>query len=468
MLRIFGHFVPSSALILLLTEVVLIAAIIQFSVPGALEHAAWIAAHASAESSYVLAFPVLLAMAGIGLYNYDVFSDYRMMAIKIVVAFALAMPIVVICAYFMLDLSTRATATGWWLWYAKAAVAWFACVMVARTTFVRVAGADTFKHRVVVIGSGYCAGCIKRLADQQGCRFVAVAFVASPAEATRGPDAPLRLESDSSPDALLSVVRRHRATEVVLATDDRRGVPVLQLLRCKTDGIKVTDYLSFWERETGRVDLESLQPSWLIFSDGFRAGSFTRFFKRTFDILVSSIFLIIALPLLLIVAILTKLESPGAVLYRQERVGLRGKPFTLLKIRSMRSDAESEGRPQWAAQGDQRVTRVGAIIRKIRIDELPQLLNVLKGDMSFVGPRPERPYFVEQLNEKIRFYNERHSVKPGITGWAQINYPYGASIEDARNKLSYDLYYAKNHTLFLDLVILIQTVRVILFPSGAR
>jgi sugar transferase (PEP-CTERM system associated) len=254
----------------------------------------------------------------------------------------------------------------------------------------------------------------------------------------------------------------------VVALEDRRGLPVSQLLRCKIDGINVIDYQTFCERETCRLDLDELRPSWLIFGTGFTRGIVTDLLKRFFDIFVSSIFLLATLPFTLIAALSIKFESPGPILYRQERVGLHGGSFMVLKLRSMRQDAETGGAPQWATVGDPRVTKVGAFIRKARIDELPQLINVLRGDMSFVGPRPERPFFVDQLSEAIPFYRERHCVKPGITGWAQINYPYGASLEDSRQKLSYDLYYVKNHSLFLDFIIILSTVRVILMQQGAR
>jgi len=242
---------------------------------------------------------------------------------------------------------------------------------------------------------------------------------------------------------------------------------VLQLLHCKIAGIDVVDYLTFWERETRKVDLDSLQPSWLIFSDGFRQGRLIDAGKRVFDLAVAFALLVIVLPVVLGAALAVFFEDGAPILYRQERVGRDGRLFTLLKFRSMRRDAE-RGAPQWARSGDPRMTRVGAVLRQFRVDELPQLVNVLKGDMSFVGPRPERPYFVEELGKSIPFYRERHSVKPGISGWAQVNYPYGASLEDARQKLAYDLYYVKNRTLFLDFLILVQTVRVVLFTEGAR
>jgi sugar transferase (PEP-CTERM system associated) len=260
------------------------------------------------------------------------------------------------------------------------------------------------------------------------------------------------------------------ASEVVLALEERRNaLPLSDLLRIKTTGVHVNDLSSFLERETGRVDLDSLNPSWLIFSDGFSSGRrLSSFGKRLFDVIVSALILTVSAPLILVTALAVKLESKGPAFFRQRRVGLYGQEFEMLKLRSMRQDAEVGGVAVWAQENDPRVTRVGAIIRKLRIDELPQAWSVLKGEMSFVGPRPERPQFVADLEAQLPYYAERHMVKPGITGWAQINYPYGASIEDSRHKLEYDLYYAKNYSPFLDLLILLQTVRVVLFPDGAR
>jgi len=260
------------------------------------------------------------------------------------------------------------------------------------------------------------------------------------------------------------------ASEVVLALEERRNaLPLKDLLRIKTTGVHVNDTSTFLERETGRVDLDSVNPSWLIFSDGFSSGRmFSAAFKRLFDITASMVLLVFTLPVILITAAIVKIDSKGPAFYRQRRVGLYGQGFDIIKLRSMRVDAEVAGTAVWAEKDDPRITRVGRIIRKLRIDELPQCWTVLKGQMSFVGPRPERPQFVEELEQQLPYYAERHMVKPGITGWAQINYPYGASIEDSRQKLEYDLFYAKNYSPFLDLLILLQTLRVVLFPDGAR
>ena len=269
---------------------------------------------------------------------------------------------------------------------------------------------------------------------------------------------------------LADFVVKMGTSEVVLALEERRNaIPLDDLLRIKTTGVHVNEISSFLERETGRVDLDSVNPSWLIFSDGFSSGRrLSGIAKRLFDVIASSILLAATMPIIILFAILVKLESKGPAFYRQVRVGLFGQPYSVLKLRSMRSDAEVEGKAVWASQDDPRITRVGKLIRKVRIDELPQTWNVLKGEMSFVGPRPERPEFVADLEQQLSYYAERHMVKPGITGWAQVNYPYGASIEDSRHKLEYDLYYAKNYTPFLDILILLQTIRVVLWPEGVR
>ena len=270
---------------------------------------------------------------------------------------------------------------------------------------------------------------------------------------------------------LRDFVRENQIDEIVLAVDDRRkSMPVHEILDCKMDGVAVIDMLTFFERETGKVKLELVSPSWLFLSDGFRIDNVSLLMKRGLDILISLLLLPIFLPVMLVVAIAIWLESRGqeAVIYRQTRVGNGGKEFQIYKFRSMGVDAEKDGVAQWAKKHDARVTRVGAIIRKIRLDELPQLFNILKGDMSFVGPRPERPEFVKQLEEQYPYYRERHRLRPGLTGWAQIRYQYGSSLEDAFEKLQYDLYYTKNYSIFLDLLIVLHTMEVVLMGKGAH
>jgi len=236
----------------------------------------------------------------------------------------------------------------------------------------------------------------------------------------------------------------------------------------RLNGVQVTDLARFFERVHGKVPIESLKVSWLIYGDGYRQGWLRSVIKRTFDIVVATLLLILTLPIMLATALLIALEDKGQVVYRQQRVGLAGATFTLFKFRSMDPDAEKHAGPSWASVNDARITRVGRLLRRARIDELPQLLNVLRGEMSFVGPRPERPEFVGMLTEQIPFYAVRHSVKPGITGWAQVRYSYGANVEQAVKKLEYDLYYVKNHTLLLDVLILLETVRVVMLAEGAR
>lgn len=271
-------------------------------------------------------------------------------------------------------------------------------------------------------------------------------------------------------DSIFSVAIDLDIDEIVMALDDRRcKFPMDDLLDCKVHGIDVVDLLTFYEREKSMIDLDNIYPSWFVFSDGFSTSGFRNYSKRLVDIIASTVLLIISWPFMLIVTCAIYIESgfKGPILYRQTRVGAFDKNFDVIKFRSMRTDAELNG-AQWAQENDSRVTRVGAFIRKVRLDELPQIWNVFRGDMSFVGPRPERPKFVDQFDKNIPYYRKRHRVKPGITGWAQLCYPYGANEYDAIQKLQYDLYYVKNYSLFLDLTIIVHTIEIILWGKGAR
>jgi sugar transferase (PEP-CTERM system associated) len=269
---------------------------------------------------------------------------------------------------------------------------------------------------------------------------------------------------------LAELVRQHGVGEVIVAVREQRGglLPMDELLACRTQGVTILSLAAFYERTRAEVPIDSLKASWLVYGTGFVQGPLRRMAKRGFDIVSSAVLLVVAAPVMLLAAIAIKLDSPGPVLYRQERVGLGGRGFMCIKFRSMRTDAERDGVARWATKNDSRITRVGAFMRKTRIDELPQLLSVLTGEMSMVGPRPERPSFVAQLREEIPFYDLRHSIKPGLTGWAQVRYSYGASLDDARRKHQFDLYYVKNNSLFLDLLVLIETVTVVLFREGAQ
>jgi sugar transferase (PEP-CTERM system associated) len=275
------------------------------------------------------------------------------------------------------------------------------------------------------------------------------------------------------PENWLQSAKSNGVTEIIIAPDERRKsdgaqLPLDQFLDCKLAGIAVSDGQEFCERELGRIDLTLLRPSWMLFSDGFDYSSRRYWAKRIFDISLSLLFLVLLWPFMLLTAIAVAVESGMPMLYSQERVGLNGKLFKIYKFRSMRQDAEKGGKAIWASKNDSRVTKVGAFIRNTRLDELPQIWNVIRGDMSFVGPRPERPQFVEELKVEVPFYDSRHKVVPGLMGWAQLNYPYGASVDDAKHKLEYDLYYAKNHSFMMDILIMIQTVEIVLLGKGVH
>lgn len=339
---------------------------------------------------------------------------------------------------------------------------------VLRTVLERVIDESAFKKRVLIFGSGSRATSLHRLrrrSDRRG--FLLVGYLSANGEPI-SVDPALIL---GGADDLVRLSQELEVDEIVVAMDDRRqSFPMSELLECRMLGIEVIELSNFLERETGKVRLDVMHPSWMIFSDGFRRGRFYLVLERIFDVGASLVLLACASPVMLLTVVAIKLESgwSGTIFYRQIRVGHGNSLFSLMKFRSMREDAEKDGVARWADKNDNRVTRVGAFIRKTRIDELPQIFNVLKGEMSFVGPRPERPEFVSQFSERIPYYRERHSIKPGITGWAQLCYPYGASDHDAVEKLQYDLYYVKNHSPLFYLAILVQTVEIVIWGQGAR
>lgn len=473
MLKLFGHFIPIKMLGLLILEMAVLGGTVYYLLSTGVHSPQLLKDLRGQLGQFSFLFSVVvgIAMISMGLYSRSAMSDYRTLAIKVLIALALVVPANIVgTALFHEELYESANANTYWS--IKAPVVWLFVILLTRILFGLANKREFMKRRIFVLGAGTRAAAVRQMAFHGSNQTFIVAGTFDPGVSIdrRENRDSYQTVTDTEVGAAdwVDVVRRAHASEIVVALEDRRGLPVSQLLRCKIDGIQVIDYQTFCERETCRLDLDELRPSWLIFGSGFTRGIGTDLLKRSFDILVSSIFLALTLPFTLIAALLIKLESRGPILYRQERVGLHGRPFMVLKLRSMRQDAETGGSPQWAQVRDPRVTRVGAVIRKTRIDELPQLINVLRGNMSFVGPRPERPFFVDQLGREIPFYRERHCVKPGITGWAQINYPYGASLEDSRQKLSYDLYYAKNHGLFLDFIIILSTVRVILMQQGAR
>jgi sugar transferase (PEP-CTERM system associated) len=318
-------------------------------------------------------------------------------------------------------------------------------------------------NRVVIVGNGELAEQMKGLALASGGRYQFRDFI----ECVPGQWGDPEAQVDNPTREILERAKKVRANKVVISLTERRGAfPLQEILNCKLSGMEVLDAPEFYERVNGKLMLENITPSWFIFSKGFKIMGLRRFFKRIGDIVLSLAGLILVSPLLPLVALAIKLESPGPVLFKQIRVGKADENFVIYKFRSMRQDAEKESGAVWAKKNDNRVTKLGNFLRKSRIDELPQLFNVLIGDMSLVGPRPERPEFVKDLKKVIPYYSERHFVKPGITGWAQVRYPYGASVEDAIEKLRYDLYYIKNYSLFFDLRIMIDTISVMARKMG--
>ncbi|MDH5387390.1 MAG: TIGR03013 family PEP-CTERM/XrtA system glycosyltransferase [Gammaproteobacteria bacterium] len=345
----------------------------------------------------------------------------------------------------------------------------FIFIALIRLYFRKVVKEHNMWSRILVLGSGENANLVKaaqREGELRGLNIIN--FVSLPGDNT----GELQEEAITLNKQLIQYVQEKDIDEIVLAMDDRRTaqIPPKDLLDCKMSGIDILDMVTFFERRTGKIRLDIMSPSWLYLSEGFYESTFRNLGKRIFDIVIVLLFLPVALPIMLLVtlAILIESRGRGAIFYNQTRVKQFGEPFQIYKFRSMVSDAEKDGVARWASKNDSRITRVGSILRKGRLDELPQLFNVLKGDMSFVGPRPERPEFVERLSQKIPYYDERHRVKPGLTGWAQISYSYADTEDDTIEKLQYDLYYVKNYSIYLDLLILLQTVEVVLLSKGAQ
>ena len=461
MIRLFKHYIPHAVILLGLFDIALLAVAGEMSWllrasqigmdPGLWIDRIW--QHAGFVAM------MLAAMISVGVYGPESLRSLRFATARLLVAISLG-----IIALAFLDFLIA----GQNFWRSTLAYAMaFALVLLVlnRAIVGGLLGTGPVRRRVLVLGAGPRAQRLRELAEKQESGFVIVGYIGMSESQPVVEEAIAR----SAIHNLTRFVENLGVSEVVLALEERRNaLPLKDLLRIKTAGVHVNDFSSFIERETGRVDLDTVNPSWLIFSDGFSSGrAFSSAIKRLFDIGASLLLLFASAPVIAIFAAIVKLDSKGPAFYRQTRVGLYGQNFNLIKLRSMRIDAEVLG-AQFTTKNDPRVTRVGRFIRKLRIDELPQAWSVLKGEMSFVGPRPERPEFVSDLEDLLTYYAERHMVKPGITGWAQINYPYGASMDDSRHKLEYDLYYAKNYTPFLDMLIILQTIRVVIWHDGAR
>jgi len=412
-------------------------------------------------TALIFALCGLVALFAVGLYSTRQRAGFAGVMVRIVAAILAAAAMSALIFYLLPIFS---------VWRGQLALMTgigIAVIAILRLLFERVVDQEIFKRRVVVYGAGQRAGALlqlRRRSDTRGFRILG--FIRTEGDRAGSPNDRLI----ERPEDLYDWAIDQQVSEIVVAMDDRRrGFPIHELLECRLAGIEVVDLASFLERETGKVHLDVVSPSWIIFSEGFRASTLQRAMERGFDIVASFGLLVIGAPLMLLAMLAIKLEDGlrAPVLYRQRRVGRYGEAYDVLKFRSMRVDAE-KGEAVWAQKDDPRVTRVGNVMRKTRIDEMPQLINVLRGDMGFVGPRPERPEFVHELEQRIPYYAERHTVKPGITGWAQLCYPYGSSEKDAVEKLQYDLYYVKHRSLLFDLAILLQTVEVVLWGKGAR
>ncbi len=408
---------------------------------------------------------LLLCLMALGSYHLEAWRSVQIMTRRLFASALCGSLLIVVSQYLLL---------GYWPSPAKIAFcAGLSCLIAfgARLVGRKLTGLRSkIKPRALILGTGAKAETLWRAMDNgfHGPNVDGFIQLERQGAAAAGGLLPAQ-RILGMPSDLAAYARDHRIGEIVIALDDGSArLPEQDLIHCRMGGVSVTDSASFAERITGRVKLDLMESDWLIFAPGFRRGKLKGLTKRGTDLLYSSLVLAAVLPLLPLIALLVKLDSPGPVLYRQKRVGLEGRIFEIYKFRSMRTDAEADGKARWAQNDDDRVTRLGHVLRRSRLDELPQLFNVLKGDMSMVGPRPERPEFTEELAEALPLYQKRHTIRPGITGWAQINYPYGASIDDAREKLEYDLYYVKNYSLFLDLVTLIQTARIALGGIGSR
>ena len=460
MLKVFSHYLPTHALQQVLFDAAVLFSVVlcAIAVLGSHEGLEWVACVPSA-----LTFAALMVgmNAAMGLYRPFYERSRRQAAVRVLLSLVVSIPV----AYFVFRVLP-------WAEMAPLALQWSILVslgvlLLARGVFNQRRAAGMFIPRVLIVGTGRDARQVHLDLTRPLQRSVeVVGFL--PVSGNERIEVEPRLMLP--PGNLMDVARKLRVDEVIVAVRERRGgvLSLRELLDCKLAGLRIRDLSSFFECVQGQIRLDSLRASWLIYGDGFRQGWLRTFVKRCFDLVVALLLLLVFMPIMIVTAVLILLEDGAPIFYAQERVGLGGRIFRVVKFRSMRRDAERDGKPRWASANDDRVTRIGKVIRKLRSDELPQLFNVLRGDMSLVGPRPERPFFVEQLTEQIPFYAVRHCVKPGVTGWAQVRYQYGASVDDAAEKLQYDLYYVKNHTLVLDTLVLFETVRVVLTGEGAH
>jgi len=466
MLRIYNHYISKTVILLIGTEVLVLMAIFYLGILLRFPYETlsygflW---HFFTEAS-TFTLIMALSMAAIGMYQLETRPDIKDILIRLMPSLVLCFGLMTLIFYLLPDLYFGRGILGIVMFLA------LPTILITRCVLLMWLNLEILESRAIVLGTGAkaqeCVDLHKMNPHRKGLKIVC--FIPLPGEEHRV--ASSKIESKMESESLISLTKRFNANEIIVAIQNRRNnkFPIQELLECKLHGIKVTDEADFFEREKGQLRVSSLYPSWLVFGDGFDQSSLRSVIKRSFDLAASVILLTVTLPIILVAALCILIEGGPPIFYRQKRVGKGGETFMVLKFRSMKDEAEKGGKPQWAVTDDPRITRVGNIIRKLRIDELPQILNVLKGEMSFVGPRPERPYFVEHLCAEIPYYNARHSIKPGITGWAQVRYRYGASVKDSIEKLQYDLYYVKNHSLFLDIIIIIDTIEVVISGKGGR
>lgn len=461
-MKIFNHYVSKVTLILFLIEAVVLlssaylGATLRFT-------DSYDNYFAKNQNFFLLACfftSVMLFIMGIfGMYK-QTYKDWRTLFLRLMPSFVLGFVLLTSIFYLIPALDFGRGVLGIVITIAAA------LIYLLRVIFYKTYESKLMKSRILILGCGSLAKeCYDLAMNHIGHHsYHIVGFVQTKNETCQVP--PEKILPDAQ--SLKSMVKNYHANEIIVCVNNRRdgAFPIQELLECKLNGVKVTDASSFFEREASQIKIDTLQPSWLVFGNGFDQSFLRAFVKRLFDLFASILILVVTLPIMIITAILIYLEDRSPILYTQERVGKDGRNFMVLKFRSMRTDAEKGLNPQWAAANDPRSTKVGRIIRKLRIDELPQIFNVFRGEMSFVGARPERPFFVKQLSQEIPFYNMRHSIKPGITGLAQVRYQYGASVEDSVQKLQYDLYYVKNNSLFLDALILIDTFQVVVLGKG--
>ncbi len=465
MIRIYNHYISTVFLVLFVIEYCIFYSSMYFGNElRFLYTKSWYSDSQILLESFLFATTLSISMAGIGLYRRNLgLTEYELLS-RTSVAFSVSILILVTVYYISPDFIIARSILVY------ALIISLIGMLICRYIFNKLAGKSILQKKILLIGSGNNAnkilnnksGYIHKGFDIIGCFSTTQEKIIVPTHNI--------LNADDDNKTIIDIVYQHKINEIVIALDDRRtSMPVNELLDCKISGIKIIDLLSFYEREKAYLDLENLKPSWMVFSDGFAQSGLRTIIKRLVDISASFMLLVLALPVMLLTVLAICLESGirAPIIYRQTRVGENNQNFDVLKFRSMKTDAEAQG-IQFAKVNDTRITKVGNFIRKARIDELPQIFNVFKGDMSFVGPRPERPVFVEEFKKNIPYYRERHRIKPGITGWAQLCYPYGENEYDAIQKLQYDLYYVKNYSLFLDLTIIIHTVEVVLWGKGAR